>query len=55
MAKKAASHPTPTFFGDMAAMAPVRPLPPRAQALFLPKLVDEAATLLRGAAYDERR
>src|SRR5674476_785109 len=57
MAKKTAKNPTPPLFADLVegGSASVRPLPPTVQALFLSKLLDEAAHTTQIEAYAERR
>src|SRR5450759_1984563 len=55
MAKKPPNNPTPSMFGDLNVPPPVRPLPTSVQALFLPKLVEEAAQSRQMSAYADRR
>jgi type I restriction-modification system DNA methylase subunit len=55
MAKKPPNNPTPSLFGDANVPPPVRPLPTSVQALFLPKLVEEAAQSSHMTAYADRR
>jgi Eco57I restriction-modification methylase/TaqI-like C-terminal specificity domain len=53
MVKKSSGNPTPSFFGELA-IAP-KPLSANVQALFLPKLVAEAAGHRQMAAMAEQR
>ena len=55
MAKKAPKNPTPALFPELEETAPVRPLPPTVQSLFLPKLVEDAARSRQLEAYSEAR